>query len=300
MRFVGRPYLRPGFTWHLTIAVDTGWLEYGFFTRPGYCHYYFGDYYDPFYLGIGIFPWFYHEHRYLWYDPIVIHHRWIHHRENPEWEKHLRSTYKQRAADKALRPPHTYREMERRVSSLDRDKRPAMEIAAPASRIMDRHATTLFRETAGAKSRGQVEKDIRIYRNSTVERRERESRNEPPSGSGHSVLTVPKTRYRTTVPTAGSHGPETPRTERMDSPPTITLPREDSRYPGSGRPQDHRETAPAGRSDSRGNSGSAGREVFGGGTNKSGSGAVEELRIESSPGRGMDRGGGHNREGSRK
>jgi hypothetical protein len=102
-------YERPGFSYGLSIAVDIGNLEFGLFTRPQYSHYYFGDYYDSVYIGIGIFPWYEVERRHTWYDPIYVHDRWRHRKDEPRWEEHERQEYERRRADKALRPPRTYR-----------------------------------------------------------------------------------------------------------------------------------------------------------------------------------------------
>ena len=63
-------YGRAGFSYSLSVVVDIGNLEFGLFTYPRYGHYYFGDYYDNFYISIGIFPWYECRTRHYWYDPI--------------------------------------------------------------------------------------------------------------------------------------------------------------------------------------------------------------------------------------
>jgi hypothetical protein len=124
--------------------VDIGNLEFGLFTRPQYGHYYFGDYYDSVYIGIGIFPWFEFERRHTWYDPIYVNDRWRHRKEGQRWEQHQRQEYDRRRADKTLRVPGTYREMARRASKMPESQRKNFEIAAPMTRVA-RGKTTDFK-----------------------------------------------------------------------------------------------------------------------------------------------------------
>jgi hypothetical protein len=100
--FPRRIYQRPRFSYALSIAVNIGNLEFGLFTRPRYSHYYFGDYYDSVYIGIGIFPWYEVERRHTWYDPIYVHDRWRHRKDEPRWEEHERQQYYRRRAGRAL------------------------------------------------------------------------------------------------------------------------------------------------------------------------------------------------------
>jgi hypothetical protein len=105
-------YVQPGFSYSLSVVVDIGNIEFGLFTYPRYSHYYFGDYYDSFYIGIGIFPWYECHNHHYWYDPIYEHHHWSHYKSNHDWDNHERHEYDRRRDDKDLRPSRTYREME--------------------------------------------------------------------------------------------------------------------------------------------------------------------------------------------
>ena len=71
-RFVYTPY----YAVTDTIVVDA------FFVRPGFCHYYFGDYYGPRYVGLGFECGFHYSRRH--YDAIVVYSRWEH-RHEPAW-----------------------------------------------------------------------------------------------------------------------------------------------------------------------------------------------------------------------
>ena len=107
---------RPGYSFSLGIVVDIGNLQFSLFSYPRYCHYYFGDFYDDFYVGLGIYPWYECGTRHLWYDPIFTYDRWHYRRTSPQWSDHLRHEYALRRADSSLRPPRTYRELEAQFS----------------------------------------------------------------------------------------------------------------------------------------------------------------------------------------
>jgi hypothetical protein len=169
-------YARPSFSYTLSIAVDFGNLEFGLFTRPQYSHYYFGDYYDSVYIGIGIFPWFEFEQRHTWYDPIYVHDRWRHHKDNPRWGQYQRQEYDRRRSDKALRPPRTYREMERRVSKMPESQRRNFQIAAPMTRVVTRKTAAFKFEQTKPQARQQVSRHAQDVHKFVKERSRWESR----------------------------------------------------------------------------------------------------------------------------
>jgi hypothetical protein len=124
-------YRRPGFTYSLGVIVNVGNLELSLFSYPHYCHYYFGDYYGDFYIGLGIYPWFEFETHHFWYDPIFVHHRWHYRRTSPHWEEHVRQEYDLRRGDSSLRPPRTYRELEARSSEASVRQRSDLRMVEP-------------------------------------------------------------------------------------------------------------------------------------------------------------------------
>jgi hypothetical protein len=71
-RFVFTPY----YAVTDTIVVDA------LFVRPGFCHYYFGDYYGPRYATLGFECGFHYSRR--CYDPIITYSRWEY-RDTPGW-----------------------------------------------------------------------------------------------------------------------------------------------------------------------------------------------------------------------
>ncbi|MBN2376141.1 MAG: YXWGXW repeat-containing protein [Sedimentisphaerales bacterium] len=126
-------YEKPGFSYSLSIVVDTGNLQFSLFTYPRYGHYYFGDYYDDSYVSIGIYPWFEFERYHTWYDPIYEYNRWHFHKTDPGWDKHERDEYNRRRADKSLRPPRTYNAMKNRLVGLPEPQRRSFQTAKPLS-----------------------------------------------------------------------------------------------------------------------------------------------------------------------
>lgn len=167
-------YGRPGYAYSLSIVVNIDNLAFGLFTRPQYSHYYFGDYYDSMYIGVGIFPWFECERKHTWYDPIFMHVRWRHHRDDPRWVEHERREYDRRRNDKALRPPGTYRELKRSVGKMPKSERKNFEIAEPMTRVAQSKTRFKF-EKIQPKDRQRLSKyshDVHKYAN---ERHHRES-----------------------------------------------------------------------------------------------------------------------------
>ncbi len=136
-------YARVGFSFSPSIAIEIGVLVGNLFTYPRYGHYYFGDYYDDSYVKVGIYPWFECERVHTWYDPIYVHDRWRHERTDPHWAERERQDYDRRRADRDLRPPRTYREMEVRVARLPEPSRREAQLAVPLRTLVQTKATPL-------------------------------------------------------------------------------------------------------------------------------------------------------------
>ena len=139
-------YLRAGFSFSPSIVINIGMLQINLFTRPRYCHYYFGDFYDDAYLKIGIFPQFENERLHRWYDPIYMYDRWHNRQTEPHWAEYERHEYDLRRADKGLRPPKTYHEMETRQARMPEDQRKNIHIARPLTEAAASRATMRFEQ----------------------------------------------------------------------------------------------------------------------------------------------------------
>ena len=100
--YFGSPvYDAPGFTYAPSVCIETAVLADNFFTRPGYCHYYFGDYYDRSFAAQGIYPSYQVRDRHDWDDPIFFRREWSGRRTDPQWDQHLRDQYARRESDRA-------------------------------------------------------------------------------------------------------------------------------------------------------------------------------------------------------
>lgn len=104
--------------WHYRphYAIDTDFFLAALFVRPAWGHYYFGDYYDARYAGLGFSPWLDYRIGGRWHDPAWNYYRWRH-REDPRWERDIRQAYVTRRQDTTARPPRTFAEQERRAVS---------------------------------------------------------------------------------------------------------------------------------------------------------------------------------------
>jgi hypothetical protein len=176
--FPGRA-LEPVYSYSLSIAIDLDNLESALFVRPRYSHYYFGDYYDNVYIGMGIFPWFECVQRHTWYDPIYMHDRWRRHRDFPKWEEHERHEFDRRRADTSLRPPRTYRELEHRLGSMPGDQRRSFEMAAPMMEVFSHKNAFNFQKTAPKDMHHSID-----FRNSNRERNKGGSQGSVHQGPG--------------------------------------------------------------------------------------------------------------------
>jgi hypothetical protein len=107
--FTGPIYQRPGYVFSPTIVLDPGLLTNYMFVRPGYCHYYFGDYYANTYSGLGIYPWFaVGNYRGYAYDPLFSYYRWRNESRDPNWVKNMQGWYTYYRAHPDQRLPHNW------------------------------------------------------------------------------------------------------------------------------------------------------------------------------------------------
>ena len=225
VHFHRRVHGRARLSYSLSVVVNIGNLEFGLFTRPRYGHYYFGDYYDSVYIGIGIFPWYECESHHTWYDPIYYHNRWRHRRDIPHWKQHERREYERRRADKKLRPPRTYRELERRVRSMPDSGRKHFEIAEPMKRMLIKKDTSFRFRQDKPKERKQISKHVEEVHRYVRERSRRESQNDRKADSGKSGRVSNK-------PRESDPKPGYKKTEKQEPD------RKDNSYPGHVRTKD--------------------------------------------------------------
>ncbi|WP_165074297.1 YXWGXW repeat-containing protein [Paludisphaera rhizosphaerae] len=115
-------YLQPAYVYTPTITIAAPGLVANLFVQPTYNHYCFGDYYDPSFLAVGVFPSF--SFAYVsgprppaFYDPLFTFYASVNVRSNPGWMAQCRQDYVQRRDHMDMRPPRTYIEQTRIVQT---------------------------------------------------------------------------------------------------------------------------------------------------------------------------------------
>lgn len=102
-----RFWAQPGWVYQPQYVVPDAFLLAAMFVRPGFCHYYFGDYYDPRYERWGMTSWIDFRFGRQGYDPLYSYYRWQN-RGNGRWERDLQGLYAARRSGEASRPPRTF------------------------------------------------------------------------------------------------------------------------------------------------------------------------------------------------
>ncbi|MGA2172850.1 MAG: hypothetical protein ABSG82_07555 [Sedimentisphaerales bacterium] len=228
-------YERPGFSLSLSVAIDIGNLEFGLFTCPRYCHYYFGDYYDNVYIGIGIFPWYECRTRHSWYDPIYEHDRWRHEKVDRHWDDHERYEYDRRRDNKDLRTPRTYREMEQRLDKMPEAKRRDIRIADTMDKVVANKKSPMKFESIKADARQKLSQnstDVHKFRDERSRWESSPALNKPgslnierkgpamPPTELKETTTVPAERKQPIMPSPKQRGQTPPSTERKTTGPS--------------------------------------------------------------------------------
>ena len=107
IRIVDRAALGVRFSFTPYFVVQPDFLIGALFVRPNYCHYYFGDFFEVKYQGLGFVPWCDYRVSKAVYDPNYAYYRQIYHGD-PTWERNLRDLYAGRRTGVIERPPHTF------------------------------------------------------------------------------------------------------------------------------------------------------------------------------------------------
>jgi len=116
--FSGALLAQPDYVYSPDVCVDLELLTDCLFAYPCYSHYFFGDYYDSFYFGCGIYPWFACTRFHIWCCPTFDYCRWQGCLRDRDWELNVRHAFDQRCLDRTLRPSWTLAEQNLRVAAL--------------------------------------------------------------------------------------------------------------------------------------------------------------------------------------
>jgi hypothetical protein len=104
--FTQRLWTRPSWFFQPTYCVEPQTLLTALFIRRGFPSYYFGDYFEPAYRRSGFVSWIDYRYNRVGYDPLYSYYRWRH-RDNPDWDRGLRTLYAARVSGEIARPPRT-------------------------------------------------------------------------------------------------------------------------------------------------------------------------------------------------
>jgi hypothetical protein len=101
-----RVWQRPNYCYTPTCVVYDDCLLGALFVRPSCGHYYFGDYFEPRYRGLGFTAWVDFRVGRRSYDPLFSFYV-NNHRDDPHWERDLRGLYVGRFRGDIAPPPRT-------------------------------------------------------------------------------------------------------------------------------------------------------------------------------------------------
>ncbi len=135
VRFQRSYYEQPDFYYSPQTVISLSVFSNHLFLRPNYCHYYFGDYYEPRYRN-NYYASFDYGSRYRGYDPIYAYNRWENRRDE-NWDRERQDYYEYRRDHVEARPPRTWAALNDRP---ERDReRGDFAVAERYDRVVDSH-----------------------------------------------------------------------------------------------------------------------------------------------------------------
>jgi hypothetical protein len=109
-------YRQAGFSYSPAMAISPAIFGSHLFLRPGYGHYYYGDFYGLNYATAGYSPWFSFNSSRYGYDPFYAQQQWLH-RQDVGWNQNLQTNFQNLRANENLRPPRTWADQTTRLAS---------------------------------------------------------------------------------------------------------------------------------------------------------------------------------------
>lgn len=131
-------WTQPRFVYRPSIVLNVNVVFNHLFVRPGYRHYYFGDWYGDRYARYNILPAYQWHTRRGCYDPMVSFYTASYRRRGEDFIAMSRDRYRDFERHEDRRPAHTYREAQRRIDHLpDQQARTAARVDTIAARLDD-------------------------------------------------------------------------------------------------------------------------------------------------------------------
>lgn len=136
--FTRTVWSQPQFVYRPTIVLNINTVFNHLFVRPGYRHYYFGDWYGDRYARYNIVPAYQWHVRRGGYDPLISFYTQSYRRRGEDFIALSRERYTSFVRYEDRRPAHTYREVQRRLERVEnRNDRQDQRIDSIASRLDD-------------------------------------------------------------------------------------------------------------------------------------------------------------------
>ena len=182
-------------------------------------------------MRVGIYPWFDSQRLHTWYDPIYQYDRWRSRKADPHWEENEHHQYDLRRADKDLRPPRTYREMQVREAKLPEPQRRNLQMARPMSEAVTRKGTPMKFEPVSSSERRKISRQA-----TDVDKfRDQRNRWESPAAGRKTVAPLPESKG-TPAPSPQRKGPASASGERKGPATGPTTPTPAERKDSATRP----------------------------------------------------------------
>ena len=166
------------------VCIDSRAVTVSLFSRPAYCHYYYGDYYGDSYVTIGIRPWFYYGHPRYGYDPLFCYYRAYNYRD-PHWEANLHAWHAYYVGHPEMRPPHTLAEQRRLMADPRARERPdfnRLAVGHTVSELRNNPNGAMRVQSVPAAQRMAIQQSARQAANVKNERSQMESRGATANG----------------------------------------------------------------------------------------------------------------------
>jgi hypothetical protein len=167
-------YAQSGFSYSPSVVINPGAFVRHLFVRPGYGHYYFGDYYGSNYASAGFSPWFSLHSSRRGYDPIYANQRWQH-RNDREWEQHAEANFHNLRDNENARPPRNWAAQRELMGRGDVTDRRNIAVAAPLDELAQRRNSRLRLQPVDPAERQQYGQRTHEYRTYLQQRQQLEA-----------------------------------------------------------------------------------------------------------------------------
>ncbi len=144
------------------------------FLRPGYGHYYFGDYYGSNYADAGFSPWFSYQSSRRGYDPIYANQRWQN-RQDREWEQRAEANFRNLRDNENARPPRNWAAQRALAGAGETSNRRNIAVAEPLEELAQRKDSRLRFQPVDPAERQQFGQRGQEYRKYLQQRQQLEA-----------------------------------------------------------------------------------------------------------------------------